>query len=81
MPRNYEIPITFKNSIKIEPNGRRTVSTADFVAELALVNNHYSLKEANQWIEHYQSSFRDVSEEEGERRTFQLYNPNGGVNF
>lgn len=81
MPRDYEIPIAFKNSIKVAASGRRTVSTVDFVAELAALNHNYTLKQANQWIEHYQSSFRDVSQEEGERRIFQLYNPNGGVNF
>ncbi|MFG1172180.1 DNA polymerase V [Erwiniaceae bacterium CAU 1747] len=78
MPRYYEIPIAFKNSIVHEPNGRRIVRTADFVRELAALNHHWSLKEANRWIEHYQSSFKDVSTEEGERRTFQLFNPNNG---
>lgn len=80
MLRRYEIPIAFRAAIKHE-HGRRTVSTVDFVAELAALNHNYTLKQANHWIEHYQSSFRDVSQEEGERRIFQLYNPNGGVNF
>ncbi|PRD13964.1 DNA polymerase V [Pantoea coffeiphila] len=81
MPRDYEIHIAFKNSIRVEASGRRTVSTVDFVSELSLLHHQFSLREANQWIEHYQSSFRDVSREEGERRIFQLFNPNGGANF
>ncbi|MFG1172183.1 DNA polymerase V [Erwiniaceae bacterium CAU 1747] len=72
MPRNDEIPIAFKKSITREANGRRVVHTVDFVRELAALNHHWSLKEANRWIEHYQSSFRDISTEEGERRIFFL---------
>jgi len=78
MGRRDDIPAAFRASIKVAENGRRTVTTADFVAALALVNYDWSLAEANRWIEHYQSSFRDVSTEEGERRTFDLSNPNGG---
>ena len=47
--------------------------------ELAEVNWHWSLKEANEWIETHITTFRDVSTVEGEERTFQLYNPNGGL--
>ncbi len=36
-------------------------------------------RQANQWIEHYVTTFRDVSTQEGDERTFQLYNPNGGL--
>jgi len=78
MPRYNEIPIAFRNSIIIEPTGRRIVRTVDFVRELAALNHDFSLRDANIWIEHYQCSFRDVSTEEGERRTFQLFNPNNG---
>ncbi len=74
MPRYYEIPHAFKNSIKKEPSGRRVVHTVDFVRELAVLNHHWSLKEANRWIEHYQSCFKDISTEEGERRIFFLTN-------
>lgn len=78
MGRRDDIPVAFRASIKIEASGRRTVATADFIVALARVNYDWTLKEANQWIEHYQSTFRDVSTEEGERRTFQLFNPNHG---
>lgn len=78
MARREDIPAAFRSSIKIAENGRRTVATVDFVEALAHVNYDWSLAEANRWIEHYQSSFRDISTEEGERRTFYLFNPNNG---
>ncbi len=37
------------------------------------------MKQANEWIEWYVTTFRDVSTLEGENRTFQLFNPNGGL--
>ncbi|MCC3703503.1 DNA polymerase V [Rouxiella badensis] len=64
--------------MKIDPKGRRMVTTSDFVAELEKVNWHMSLKEANECIESYTHSFCDISTEEGEARTFQMNNPNGG---
>lgn len=78
MARREDIPAAFRSSIKIAENGRRTVTTVDFVETLARVNYDWSLAEANRWIEHYQSTFKDVSTEEGERRTFLLFNPNNG---
>ncbi len=61
------------------PNGRRTVTTVDFVAELEKVNWHYSLTEANEWIRLYVRTYRDVSTQEGEEKTYQCFNPNGGL--
>lgn len=78
MPRYDDKGIAFDNAMKIDPKGRRIVTTSDFVAELEKVNWHMSLKEANEWIEIYTHSFRDISTQEGEARTFQMYNPNGG---
>lgn len=78
MGRRDDIPAAFRASIIIAESGRRTVTTEDFVAALAQVNFEWSLAEANRWIEHYQSTFKDVSTEEGERRTFLLFNPNNG---
>lgn len=78
MARRVDIAAAFNNSIKVASDGKRTVTTMDFVAYLAKVNHDFSLAEANRWIEHYQGNFRDISTEEGERRTFHLFNPNGG---
>nr|WP_314424739.1 DNA polymerase V [uncultured Erwinia sp.] len=78
MARRNDIPAAFRLSIVHQPSGGRTVSTEDFVRELAKFNHIWTLKEANRWIEHYQCSFRDISTEEGERRKFVLFNPNNG---
>ncbi|MFH7826480.1 DNA polymerase V [Kluyvera chengduensis] len=77
MPRADEINVAFKKAIRVESNGRRTVTTKDFVRELHDVNWHWSLREANQWIEFYITTFKDISPSEGEERLFMLYNPNG----
>ncbi|EPQ4146960.1 DNA polymerase V, partial [Klebsiella pneumoniae] len=53
-------------------------TTAAFVRELHKFNWHWTPRQANQWIETYVTVFRDVSPNEGENRTFQLFNPNGG---
>lgn len=79
MPREYEKEVAFRNAIKIDARGRRTVTTVDFVKELAKLNWHFTLKEANTWVEIYTSTFRDVSTKEGEERTFQVFNYGGGI--
>ncbi|SUQ58395.1 Uncharacterised protein [Raoultella terrigena] len=79
MPRLYEIEVACRNAIVIEPNGRRILITRRFLQELEKVNWHWSPRQANQWIENYVTTFRDVSTEEGENRTFLLFNPNGGL--
>lgn len=79
MPRKYEIESAFRQSIVIAQNGRRTVTTESFVENLRKVNWEWTLREANIWIETYVTTFKDISEQEGEARTFQLFNPNGGL--
>lgn len=79
MPRRDDISMAFRNAIKFEQGGRRTVTTVDFVSQLEKVNWFWSEKEANQWIEYYVTTFKDISTQEGEARTFMLYNPNGGL--
>ena len=79
MPRQNDIETAFNTAINHEPNGRRTVTTEDFVKHLARSNWDWSLKEANEWIESHVSTFKDISTSEGQARTFMLYNPNGGL--
>lgn len=79
MPRNSDIENAFRNAIKQEPSGRRTVSTVDFVSELEALNWCMTLREANRWIEIHTTTFRDVSTEEGERRIFMLFSYGGGL--
>lgn len=78
MARYYEIPLAFKSSITIEPGGRRIVRTEDFVRELAKINHHFTLEQANRWIENYQSSFSDITPDNGENRVFHMFSPYGG---
>ncbi|POW56575.1 DNA polymerase V [Candidatus Pantoea alvi] len=79
MPREYEKETAFRNAIKRDQQGRYTVTTVDFVTELERLNWHLTQKEANHWVEIYTSTFRDISTKEGEERTFQVFNPNGGL--
>ncbi|KGT87464.1 hypothetical protein NG99_23240 [Erwinia typographi] len=74
MARIDDIHNAFNDSIKVEPSGRRTVATTDFVRELHRHNHDFSLREANIWIEHYQCCFRDITPHEGEARIFYLMN-------
>ncbi|KNC11850.1 DNA polymerase V [Pantoea sp. RIT-PI-b] len=79
MPRDYEIMMAFKLAMKRDASGRFTISTLDFVSELERLNWHYTLRAANSWIEMHTTTFRDISAADGEERTFQVFNPNGGV--
>ncbi|URC10593.1 hypothetical protein [Escherichia phage vB_EcoS-716R3] len=79
MPRLYEIETACRKAIDILPNGKRILTTRRFLQELERYNWHWSPRQANQWIEGYVTTFRDVSTQEGDDRTFQLYNPNGGL--
>lgn len=79
MPRLYEIECAWRRAIVMEPGGRRTVTTKRFIKELEAVNWIWSAKQANKWVENYVTTFRDVSREEGDNRTFQLFSPNGGL--
>lgn len=78
MPRSYDIDLAWCASIHCEQNGRKTMTTEHFVKELEKFDYHWSHRQANQWIETYVTVFKDISPDEGENRTFQLFIPNGG---
>ena len=59
MPRRYDIETA--SAVVVEPNGRRTLRTVDFVRELKKVNWDSSLHDANAWIEARISTFKDIS--------------------
>ncbi len=50
-----------------------TVSTSDFVAELAKRNWEMSHQSANEWIAQHVMTFRDVSPEEGHNKLWQRF--------
>jgi len=79
MPRDYEIKDAFISAIKREPSGRFVITTQDFVHHLEQVNWHFSLREANQWIKVHTCTFKDISTQEGEAKTYAQFNPNGGI--
>lgn len=74
MARVYEIEPAFLRAIEIDGSGRKTVTTRRFVQELEKVNWIWSGRQANKWIEDNVSTFKDISTEEGENRTFLFYN-------
>ncbi|WP_318392401.1 DNA polymerase V [Enterobacter sp.] len=79
MARRKDIVGAFFDSIVIEPSSRRIVRTADFVRRLEEHTHFFSLSEANAWIALYARTFEDCSTEEGERKTYFQYDPNGGI--
>ncbi len=74
--RCSEIQGAFRASIKQDPSGLRTITTADFIASLEQINYIWTLDQANRWIEH-QQYFRDIMPDHSNNRVFQLFNPNG----
>lgn len=79
MGRRDDIESAWWKALEIDARGQRTVTTSRFVKELEAVNWHWTLRQANEWVEIYVTTFTDVSTQEGENRTFRLYNPNGGL--
>lgn len=79
MPREYEIKSAFMKSIKRDPVQGFIVTTQEFVRQLELVNWHFSLREANRWIITNTCTFKDISTQEGEAKTYMQYDRNGGI--
>ena len=74
MARNSDINVAFRNIITRDPKKGNVVTTVRFVQELAKVNHFWSLREANEWITHYQGLFRDYSDQECESKRYFLKN-------
>ena len=74
MPKYSDIKGAFIRSVTQDPKKGQVVTTERFVAELAKVNHFWSLREANEWIKHYQGFFRDYSDQEGEIKRYFLKN-------
>ena len=74
MARYSDIKGAFVSSVTQDPNKGQVVTTERFLAELAKVNQFWSLQEANEWIAHYQGFFRDYSDQEGESKRYFLKN-------
>jgi hypothetical protein len=74
MPRSYEIWAAFVEAIQLNPKGYRYLSTNDFIDKLRDKNWHFSLSDANQWIERYQPDFADKTTDGSENRYWILRN-------
>ena len=74
MAKYSDIKGAFVSSVTQDPKKGQVVTTERFVAELAKVNHFWSLREANEWITHYQGFFRDYSDQEGESKRYFLKN-------
>ncbi len=79
MARGNDIRGAFMAAMRREPGQGVIVTTQEFVRQLELVNWHFSLREANQWIKANTVTFRDASTQEGEAKTYRQFNPNGGI--
>lgn len=79
MARESDIQAAFIAAMRREPGLGVIVTTQEFVHHLELVNWHFSLREANQWIKANTVTFRDASTQEGEAKTYKQFNPNGGI--
>ena len=72
MPKYSDIKGAFINSITLDPKKGQIVTTERFVAELAKVNHFWSLREANEWITHYQGLFEDNTNQEVQSKCYLL---------
>ncbi len=68
MLRYGDIRVSFFEAMRRNPKYGVTVSTSDFVAELAKRNWEMSHQSANEWITQNVMTFRDQSLEEGENK-------------
>ncbi|MDP1481723.1 DNA polymerase V, partial [Klebsiella pneumoniae] len=69
MPRTADIEIAWRQAMVIEPTGRRTVTPSGFIRDRAQVPWIWSPRQANQWLEHAVTTFREVSTQDGDERT------------
>lgn len=73
MPQD-KIKDAFRSSIYRNPKGYMYLRTGDFVRALQEIRVHFSGREANQWIERYQTYFVDKTTDESENKLWMLRN-------
>ncbi|AXF66058.1 hypothetical protein [Leclercia sp. W17] len=72
MPRRSDIHAAFVAAIQLNPKGYRCLRTEDFIRELAKVHHHFTLADANEWIEYYQTFFVDKTPDDSQNRLWML---------
>lgn len=70
MAKYSDIGTAFRAAVRREPSGRLVVTSVDFVRELGELHHHWSLSQANAWIDRYQTYFRDYTSHEGDDRCY-----------
>lgn len=70
----HKIREAFCASISLNPKGYQYLRTRDFVCALQKRGVHFSGREANQWIERYQSCFADKTPDHTDNRLWILRN-------
>ncbi|MBU8940188.1 hypothetical protein [Klebsiella quasipneumoniae] len=70
----HKIREAFADSVSVNPKGYRYLRTLDFVRALQARGVHFSGREANQWIERYQTYFVDKTAEHSENRLWMMSN-------
>ncbi len=73
MPCYGDIWVSFHEAMRCSAKYGVTVSTSDFVAELAKRNLEMSHRQANEWIAQNVKTFRDQSPEEGKNKLWQRF--------
>lgn len=74
MPRRSDIHAAFVAAVQQNPKGYQWLRTDDFIRELAKVHWHFSQKDANEWIEYYQTFFVDKTLDDSQNRLWMLRN-------
>ena len=72
MARRSDVGAAFVAAIHKNPKGYQCLRTADFVRELRNRNWHYTLADANRWIERNQTGFVDKTPDTSENRLWML---------
>ncbi|MFG0813911.1 hypothetical protein [Raoultella sp. FYR_9] len=69
-----KIKDAFRSSICRNPKGYQYLRTGDFLRALQDRGIHFSGREANQWIERYQTYFVDKTTDDSENKLWMLRN-------
>lgn len=74
MARKKDKTEAFISAVQINPKGYRWLTTQDFVDSLRERKWHFTLTDANEWIERYQPDFVDKTPEHSDNRLWMLRN-------
>ncbi|EPD8209080.1 hypothetical protein ACSEBP_004092 [Yersinia enterocolitica] len=74
MARRADVHSAFMDAVQIEPNGRKVVTMARFIAELKKVNHFYDAEQANAHITRNELGWSLMDEgERGMNKYFKIF--------